>query len=82
MQRVFNADVSVRQMGILRSMLGVSKGCFNWAVLAELDAKPYHFYWVRALLKFHRCALSSNSSLLKTVAEADARLARDAPVDG
>jgi hypothetical protein len=65
----------------MRSMLDVSKGCLNWAVLVELGAMPYHFYWVRALLKFHRGAVSSNSALLQAVARADALLASDTYTD-
>jgi hypothetical protein len=75
--RVFHADVSVRQLGIYRSMLGVSKGCYRWAVLAELGAKPYHFYWVRALMRFQKTLHTSNSPLLRDAARADALLSRD-----
>ncbi len=77
MDRIFDSAVSIRQMGCLRRLLGVSSGCYRWAVLAELNAKPYHWYWVKALLKFHSSALQSNSSLLREVMQADALLARE-----
>jgi hypothetical protein len=46
-------------------------------VLAELDAKPYHYYWLKALLKFQESCVKSNSSLLADVVKADAMLSRD-----
>jgi len=77
MRRMFDSAVSVRQMATFRRLLGVARGCYRWAVLAELNAKPYHWYWVKALLRFHTAALSSNSILLREVMQADALLARD-----
>ena len=63
-------------MGFLRRTAGVAQGTPNWAVLSELNCKPYHFYWVRAVLKFHRSIMGSNSPLLQDVFKADALLAR------
>ena len=51
-------------------------------MFAELGAKPYHFYWVKALLKFQEAIVQSNSPLLAEVAKADARLACDTLADG
>ena len=51
MSQVFSSAVSLRQLCALRRLLGVSRSCYRWSVLAELDAKPYHFYWLRALLR-------------------------------
>ena len=65
-------------MGILRRMLGVAQGTYRWAVLSELQVMPYHFYWIRALLKFHKqSVIESNSDLLRAVVQADAELAAD-----
>ena len=77
MSRVFDSAVSVRHLSALRRLLGVPQSCYRWAVLAELDAKPYHYYWVKALLKFQEAAATSNSSLLRDVVQADAKLSRD-----
>jgi len=46
-------------------------------VLAELGVKPYHYYWLKALLKFQEAIVQSNSPLLADVAKADAMLATD-----
>jgi hypothetical protein len=46
-------------------------------VLAELGAKPYHYYWVKALVRFQEAIVKSNSPLLVDVAKADAQLACD-----
>ena len=40
--------------------------------------QPYHYYWVKALLRFQEVILQSNSPLLAEVAKADAALASDA----
>ena len=75
--RVFTLGVSLRQLWSLRRLLGVSNSSARWAVLAELGAKPYHYYWVKALLKFQEAIVQSNSSVLAEVAKADAMLASD-----
>jgi hypothetical protein len=51
-------------------------------VFAELGAKPYHYYWVKALVRFQGSIVRSNSSLLADVARADAQLASDVLPDG
>jgi hypothetical protein len=80
--RVFESAVSLRQLWALRRLLGVSNSSVRWAVFAELGAKPYHFYWVKALLKFQEAIVQSNSPLLAEVAKADAKLAVDVRADG
>ena len=80
--RVFQSAVSLRHLWCLRRLLGVSNSSARWAVLAELGVKPYHYYWVKALLKFQEAIVQSNSSLLADVAKADARLAGDSMPDG
>ena len=80
--RVFDSAVSRRQLWALRRLLGVSNSAVRWAVLAELGVKPYHYYWVKALLKFQEAIVQSNSSLLADVAKADALLAGDVMPDG
>ena len=82
MDRVFDSAISLRQLWSLRRLLGVSNSAVRWAVLAELGVKPYHYYWVKALLKFQEAIVQSNSSLLADVAKADAMLAGDALPDG
>ena len=76
--RVFESAVSTRHMCALRRLLGAANSAANWAVLAELGAKPYHYYWVKALVRFQEVILQSNSPLLAEVAKADAALASDA----
>ena len=76
MARVFDSAIARRHMGFLRRTAGVAQGTPNWAILSELNCKPYHFYWVRAVLKFHRSIMGSNSPLLQDVFKADALLAR------
>ena len=75
--RVFESAVSTRHICALRRMLGVANSTARWAVLAELGAKPYHFYWIKALVRFQEAILQSNSPLLAEVAKADAALASD-----
>ena len=77
MSQVFASSISVRHLCALRRLLGVSRSSYRWAVLAELDTKPYHFYWLKALLKFQESVVQSNSALLAEVVQADARLSRD-----
>ena len=74
--------VSTRHLCAHRRLLGVSKSCMRWAVLAELGAKPYHYYWVKALVRFQEAIVQSNSPLLADVARADAMLACDVLPDG
>ena len=76
--RIFESAVSTRHVCALRRLLGVANSTARWAVLAELGAKPYHYYWVKALVRFQETILRSNSPLLAEVAKADAALARDA----
>ena len=80
--RVFESAVSTRHMCALRRLLGAANSAANWAVLAELGAKPYHYYWVKALVRFQEVILQSNSPLLAEVANADAALASDALPSG
>ena len=80
--RVFESAVSIRHVATLRRLLGASTGCARWAVLAELGAKPYHYYWVKALVRFQESIVRSNSPLLVDVARADAVLASDVLPDG
>jgi len=80
--RVFDSAVSLRHLWALRRLLGVSNSSVRWAVLAELGVKPYHFYWVKALLKFQEAIVQSNSPLLAEVAKADAMLASDTRPNG
>ena len=80
--RVFASDVSTRQLCALRRLLGVSRSSARWAVLAELGAKPFHYYWVKALVRFQEAIVKSNSPLLVDVAKADALLACDALPSG
>jgi hypothetical protein len=75
--RIFDSAVSTRQMCALRCLLGVSRSSARWAVLSELGAKPYHYYWVKALVRFQEVIVQANSPLLIDVAKADALLARD-----
>ena len=75
LSRVFDSDIARRHMCFLRRTAGVAQGTPHWALLAELNCKPYHFYWVRALLKFHQGLINSNSPLLLDVMKADAWLA-------
>ena len=77
MDRIFESDVMRRYMCFLKRTAGVARGTPNWALLAELNCKPYHFYWVRALLRFHKSLLSCNSPLLEDVVKADAQLASE-----
>ncbi|MFN9914392.1 MAG: hypothetical protein ACK53L_17515, partial [Pirellulaceae bacterium] len=51
-------------------------------MLAELGVKPYHYYWVKALLKFQAAIVHSNNSLLADVSRADAMLACDTLPNG
>jgi hypothetical protein len=46
-------------------------------ILAEVNCRPFHFYWVRSLCRFHTRLLGSNSPLLVDVAKADAALAAE-----
>ena len=80
--RVFESAVSTRHLHALRRLLGVSGSSARWAVLAELGAKPYHYYWVKALVRFQEAIVQSNSPVLADVAKADALLARDSLPDG
>ena len=80
--RVFQSAVSIRHLCTLRRLLGVSNSSYRWAVLAELGVKPYHYYWVKALLKFQAAIVHSNSSLLAEVSRADAMLANDTLPNG
>ena len=73
--RVFQSSVSVRQLCALRRLLGAARSSVRWAVLAELGAKPFHYYWVKALVRFQEAILQSNSPLLADVAKADAAFA-------
>jgi len=75
--RVFESAVSTRHICALRRLLGVANSAPRWAVLAELGAKPYHYYWIKALVRFQEAIVGSNSSLLAEVAKADAALAGD-----
>ena len=63
-------------------LLGVNASCARWAVFAELGAKPYHYYWIKALVRFQASIVQSNSPLLADVARADAQLAADVLPDG
>jgi hypothetical protein len=75
LDEAFTSDVARRHMCFLKRTAGVARSTPNWAVLAELNCKPYHYYWIRALLKFHKSLLSCNSPLLHDVVKADAWLA-------
>ena len=77
MRDVFTSEVSKRHLRFLKLQLGVSYASPNWAVLAELGSKPFHYYWVRAICKFQHRILTSNSALLQDVARADAALAAE-----
>ena len=80
--RVFESAISTRHICALRRLLGASAGCTRWAICAELGAKPYHFYWIKALVRFQESILQSNSPVLVDVARADALMAADALPDG
>jgi len=73
--QAFTSEVSQRHLRYLKRLLGLPYSTSNWAVLAEVNCRPFHFYWVRALCKFHARMFSSNSPLLVDVAQADAALA-------
>ena len=75
LSEVFKSDVARRHMCFLRRTAGVARSIANWVVLAELNCRPYHFYWIRALLKFHKSLLSCNNPILADVVKADAWLA-------
>ena len=75
--KLFESDVSKRHLRFLKRQIGVSYTTSNWAVLAELGCKPDHFYWVRAVCRFQKRILSSNSGVLLDVARADASLATE-----
>ena len=79
--RMFDAEVSKRHLRYLKRMLGLPYSTSNWAVLAEVSCRPFHFYWVRALCRFHTRLLGSNSPLLVDVAKADAALAAEGSGD-
>ena len=79
--RMFDAEVSKRHLRYLKRMLGLPYATSNWAVLAEVSCRPFHFYWVRALCRFHTRLLGSNSPLLVDVAKADAALAAEGSGD-
>ena len=80
--RVFKSDIARRHMCFLRRTAGVARSTPNWALLTELNCRPYHYYWIRALLKFHKSLLNCNSPLLQDVVEADAWLATQQHVVG
>ena len=73
--RMFESELSKRHLRFLKRILGLPYSTSNWAVLAEVNCRPFHFYWVRALCRFHTRLLGSNSPLLVDVAKADAALA-------
>jgi hypothetical protein len=76
--RVFDGDVAKRHMGFLRRVGGVQRSTAHWVVLSELGReRPLHFYWVRALLRFHKRCLSSNSPLMADAIKSDAMLATE-----
>lgn len=75
--RALDAEVSKRHLRYLKRLIGVPYSTPSWAVLAELNCRPFHFYWVRALCRFHTRVLNSNSALLVDVAKADAALASE-----
>ena len=75
--KLFESEVSKRHLRFLKRQIGVSYTTSNWAVLSELGCKPYHFYWVRAVCRFQKRILSSNSGVLLDVARADASLATE-----
>ena len=77
MNRMFDAEVSKRHLRFLKRLLGLPYSTANWAVLAEVNCRPFHFYWVRSLCRFHTRLLGSNSPLLVDVARADAALAAE-----
>ena len=77
MSQVFKAEVSIRHLRYLKRLLGLPYSTSNWAVLSEVQCRPFHFDWVRALCKFQARMLSSNSPLLVDVAKADAALAAE-----
>ena len=79
--RMFDAEVSKRHLRYLKRILGLPYSTSNWAVLAEVNCRPFHFYWVRALCRFHTRLLGSNSPLLADVAKADAALAAEGSGD-
>jgi hypothetical protein len=73
--RIFDSEVAKYHLGVLRKLAGVPRGTSRWALLSELGARPMHEYMIRALLKFHRRLVKSNSPLLVDVMRADAQLA-------
>ena len=77
MNRMFDAEVSKRHLQYLKRLLGLPYSTSNWAILAEVNCRPFHFYWVRSLCRFHSRVLRSNSPLLVDVVKADAALAAE-----
>jgi hypothetical protein len=80
--RVFESASSTRHVCALRRLLGANASCARWAVFAELGARPYHFYWVKALMRFQESIVQSNSPVLADVARADALMASEILPDG
>jgi hypothetical protein len=76
MDRVFDGSVSNRHMGFLRRVVGVQRSTPNWVMISEMArGRPLHFYWVRALLRFHKRCLNCNSPLMVDAMKSDAMLA-------
>jgi len=65
----------VHHVCFLKSLLGVRKATESHCLLRETGQMPCYFYWLRCIVQFWNSLLTTNSSLLSQISQADLLLA-------